>query len=260
MKEAIGLFGSFNPERDRRTAFATATTASSWPMTRSCRVFSKSIKRADSSADTFSTLMPVISATTRSTSESATKMFWATSSGFVVFMFASSASSASFFFFSSAASPYSFSATALSIISSISFTSARFSRVSSGTCLACNSLTRAPVSSSRSIALSGKYRSATYWSASFTHASRASGVYWSWWCSSYLYTRPFRISTASSFVGSGTLTVWKRRSRALSFSMYLRYSSMVVAPMSCRSPFASIGFIIFPASMDPSALPAPTTM
>ena len=32
--------------------------------------------------------------------------------------------------------------------------------------------------------------------------------------------------------GSSTLTGWKRRSNAASFSMYLRYSSNVVAPMS----------------------------
>ena len=36
----------------------------------------------------------------------------------------------------------------------------------------------------------------------------------------------------SSTVGSLTMTVWKRRSRAASFSMYLRYSSSVVAPMA----------------------------
>ncbi len=35
INEPIGRFGSFNPALARRTAFATATTASSWPMTRS---------------------------------------------------------------------------------------------------------------------------------------------------------------------------------------------------------------------------------
>ena len=40
--------------------------------------------------------------------------------------------------------------------------------------------------------------------------------------------------------------------------MYLRYSSSVVAPIQCNSPLASIGFNIFPASIDPSVLPAPT--
>ena len=42
--------------------------------------------------------------------------------------------------------------------------------------------------------------------------------------------------------------------------MYLRYSSSVVAPMQCSSPRASIGFSRLPASIDPSALPAPTTV
>ena len=40
--------------------------------------------------------------------------------------------------------------------------------------------------------------------------------------------------------------------------MYFRYSSSVVAPIQCSSPRASIGFNIFPASMAPSVLPAPT--
>ena len=51
---------------------------------------------------------------------------------------------------------------------------------------------------------------------------------------------------------------WKRRSRAPSFSMYLRYSSSVVAPMHCSSPRASAGLSMFEASIAPSAPPAPT--
>ena len=51
---------------------------------------------------------------------------------------------------------------------------------------------------------------------------------------------------------------WKRRSSAPSFSMYLRYSSSVVAPMHCISPRASAGLSMFEASMAPSAPPAPT--
>ena len=62
----------------------------------------------------------------------------------------------------------------------------------------------------------------------------------------------------SSTVGSLTMTGWKRRSRAGSFSIYCRYSSRVVAPMQCSSPRASIGFKRLPASMLPSVLPAPT--
>ena len=58
--------------------------------------------------------------------------------------------------------------------------------------------------------------------------------------------------------GSPTNTGWKRRSRAASFSMCLRYSSSVVAPIARSSPRASIGFKRFAASTAPSAAPAPT--
>ena len=58
--------------------------------------------------------------------------------------------------------------------------------------------------------------------------------------------------------GSPTITFWKRRSSAASFSTYLRYSSSVVAPTQCSSPRASAGFSMLPASIAPSALPAPT--
>jgi hypothetical protein len=40
----------------------------------------------------------------------------------------------------------------------------------------------------------------------------------------------------SSMVGSPTVTGWKRRSSAASFSMCLRYSLKVVAPMTWISP------------------------
>jgi len=62
----------------------------------------------------------------------------------------------------------------------------------------------------------------------------------------------------ASTLGSSTITFWKRRSRAGSFSMYLRYSSKVVAPIQCNSPRARAGLSILPASMAPSPLPAPT--
>ena len=55
----------------------------------------------------------------------------------------------------------------------------------------------------------------------------------------------------SSTVGSPTITGWKRRSSAASFSMCLRYSSSVVAPIVCSSPRASIGFSMFEASIAP---------
>ena len=63
-----------------------------------------------------------------------------------------------------------------------------------------------------------------------------------------------------SSVGSSTMTGWKRRSRAASFSMYLRYSSSVVAPMHCSSPRDSGGLRMLAASIAPSAAPAPTSV
>ena len=62
----------------------------------------------------------------------------------------------------------------------------------------------------------------------------------------------------SSTLGSPTYTCWNRRSRAGSFSTCLRYSSRVVAPIIFSSPRASIGLIMLPASIAPSAAPAPT--
>ena len=58
-------------------------------------------------------------------------------------------------------------------------------------------------------------------------------------------------------VGSSTVTGWNLRSSAASFSIYLRYSPMVVAPISWISLLASDGFRILDASMAPSAPPAP---
>src|SRR6184192_2928826 len=64
----------------------------------------------------------------------------------------------------------------------------------------------------------------------------------------------------SSTDGSRTITGWKRRSRAGSFSMCLRYSSSVVAPTHRSSPRARAGFSMLAASTAPSAAPAPTSV
>ena len=68
------------------------------------------------------------------------------------------------------------------------------------------------------------------------------------------------MAMVSSTLGSPTRIGWKRLSNAASFSMCLRYSSSVVAPMVRSSPRASAGLSRFPASIDPSAFPAPTTV
>ena len=62
----------------------------------------------------------------------------------------------------------------------------------------------------------------------------------------------------ASTLGSPTITGWKRRSRAASFSTYLRYSVSVVAPTARSAPRASIGLRRFAALTAPSAAPAPT--
>ena len=62
----------------------------------------------------------------------------------------------------------------------------------------------------------------------------------------------------SATEGSPTKIGWKRRSSAASFSMCLRYSSSVVAPIARSSPRASIGLSRLPALTAPSAAPAPT--
>mmetsp|Transcript_3962 Transcript_3962/g.11027 ORF Transcript_3962/g.11027 Transcript_3962/m.11027 type:complete len:419 (+) Transcript_3962:1448-2704(+) len=117
---------------------------------------------------------------------------------------------------------------------------------------------RLPASSSRSMALSGMYRSAMYRDESFTAASTASEVYRQWWNFSYRSCSPRRICQHSSSEGSLIITGWNRRSSAASFSMYLRCSSTVVAPMHWSSPRASAGFSRLEMSKPPAPPPRPT--
>eukprot|EP00732_Lithocolla_globosa_P002472 Lithocolla_globosa_v1_NODE_1634_length_2432_cov_41.369794.p2 type:complete len:224 gc:universal NODE_1634_length_2432_cov_41.369794:777-106(-) len=65
------------------------------------------------------------------------------------------------------------------------------------------------------------------------------------------------MAIADSTEGSDTITGWKRRARAASDSMYLRYSLVVVAPQQCSSPRARAGFSMLDASIEPSAAPKP---
>ena len=65
---------------------------------------------------------------------------------------------------------------------------------------------------------------------------------------------------ASTGIGSSTITIWKRRSSALSFSKNFWYSSSVVAPIERSSPRDSAGFRMFAASIAPSLFPAPTSV
>ena len=89
-------------------------------------------------------------------------------------------------------------------------------------------------------------------------ATSASSPIVTLWCASYRCFRPRRMAIVSSTDGSPTYTCWNRRSSAGSFSTFSRYSSSVVAPIRRSSPRASMGFNILPASIEPSAAPAPT--
>ena len=71
---------------------------------------------------------------------------------------------------------------------------------------------------------------------------------------------PRIITTAVSTSGSSTLTIWKRRASAGSFSMCFLYSLHVVAPTVRSSPRASAGLSRLAASPVPAAPPAPTSV
>ena len=71
-KVPIGRFGSASPARERRRALATASTASSWPITRSCRRSSMWISFSTSPSIRRETGIPVHLPTTSATSCSVT--------------------------------------------------------------------------------------------------------------------------------------------------------------------------------------------
>ena len=60
------------------------------------------------------------------------------------------------------------------------------------------------------------------------------------------------MAQAVSSSGSSTLTTWKRRASAASFSKYFLYSPQVVAAMVRSSPRASAGFSRLAASFWPA--------
>ena len=70
--EPIGRFGSWSPARARRTAFDTAATASSWPITRWWSRSSMWRSFSTSPSSSFETGMPVHFATTSAMSSSST--------------------------------------------------------------------------------------------------------------------------------------------------------------------------------------------
>ena len=71
----IGRSGSCSPARERRRALATASTASSWPITRWCRRSSMWMSFSTSPSSSRETGMPVHLATTSATSSASTSSF-----------------------------------------------------------------------------------------------------------------------------------------------------------------------------------------
>ena len=69
----IGRSGSCRPARERRRAFETATTASSWPITRWCRRSSMWMSFSTSPSSIRETGMPVHFATTSAISSASTR-------------------------------------------------------------------------------------------------------------------------------------------------------------------------------------------
>ena len=139
------------------------------------------------------------------------------------------------------------------------FTSSSRLLISSGREIA-GMRTALAASSIKSTALSGKNRSPIYREESFTADLTASSLMETLWNASYLSLVPLSISTASSGLGSLIKTGWNRLSSARSFSIYLRYSVIVVVPIVCISPRAREGFKIFDASIAPPEPPAPTKL
>ncbi len=72
MNEPMGRFGSLSPARARMTASATACTASSWPMTRSCKMESSRSSFSCSPSSSRATGTPVQRATTSAISSAVT--------------------------------------------------------------------------------------------------------------------------------------------------------------------------------------------
>ena len=116
----------------------------------------------------------------------------------------------------------------------------------------------AQASSTKSMALSGKYLSVMYLFDKVLAATKAlSWIVTPWWISNLSFS-PLRIAIVSSTVGSLTIIFWNLLSSAPSFSIYCLYSFRVVAPITWISPLANIGFRIFPVSIAPSCAPVPT--
>mmetsp|Transcript_6129 Transcript_6129/g.15615 ORF Transcript_6129/g.15615 Transcript_6129/m.15615 type:complete len:201 (-) Transcript_6129:1572-2174(-) len=184
MKDATGRLGFLRPVRARRTARATATTASSCPIRRECSVSSMFIRRFPSLADTLSTGMPVQLDTMLAMSASCTMGPASPPPASMVALFSSCFAAVIFWICALSSTSLSRRDPAASkswvrIAVSFSFSSARSSlssSLASSGMAACCKRTRDPASSIRSIALSGRKRSEMYCDENFAAATSASSV------------------------------------------------------------------------------------
>ena len=159
MNEPEGRFGSFRPARVRRMARDTACTASFWPMMRLCSSSSMRSRREDSSSVSLKTGMPVQAASTSAICSSPTSVMVSVSPSrhFCSFSRRSSPSLRSL-----SRRPAAFSKSWASMAASFSRrTSAIRPSISCRSAGAVMRLMRmrAPASSMRSTALSGRKRS-----------------------------------------------------------------------------------------------------
>ena len=242
--DATGLDSSRMPHSPRQMQSATCRTLSSCPTTRERTVFRSSSSFCRSSAVSFPTGIPVRSETAHATSCAVTvRALRRLCSRWERFCIRSRRAAAVSYRLSRTAS---WSSCSSSSRKGLRLWRSRESRA------------WLAASSTRSMALSGRYRSCRYRRDMRMASCSVSSGSFSPWCCSSPGRRACRIVMVSSGVGSRTSTGRNRRSRAGSFSMHLRYSSRVVAPSSCSSPLPSAGFKILAASMAPSAAPAPT--
>ena len=159
MNEPAGRFGSLRPTRVRRIERDSAETASSWPMMRLCSSDSMPSSFFDSAWVSLNTGMPVVEEITWAITSSFTTISTSDSPSRQEDSFSlRSASSFSWLSRSSAAFSKSWSLMALSF-SAATFATFWSSSLSSGGAVRRLMRSRAPASSIRSMALSGRLRS-----------------------------------------------------------------------------------------------------
>ena len=206
MKDPSGRRGSLSPILPRRIALATASTALSCPIMRSFKILSKFSSFLLSSLSSCFTGIPVHEVTISA------MLSFVTTSALPSLDFCHAVFSSSSFLRNACSSSRNRAASSkfcALMASSLLFESSSmvFSMFFiSGGEVKLEIRMREAASSTRSMALSGRYRSLIYRFERLTAASSASSEIFSLWCASYLSRRPFRIKIASSGVGSPTRT------------------------------------------------------